>query len=172
MRWMIAGAIAAVLLFAGCGGRPEDKAVVAAPTKSATDYFPIAVGGNIVRMQLAVRPQEMQTGLMFRRDLPRDGGMLFIYERPQEMGFWMRNTPTPLDIGFFDAEGVLQEIYAMHPFDERTVLSQSDRLRFALEVNQGWFGDNGVRPGTKLDLEAVGEALRARGFEPARFGLR
>ncbi|MBI5691250.1 MAG: DUF192 domain-containing protein [Verrucomicrobia bacterium] len=122
-------------------------------------------------MQLAVRPLEMQRGLMERRDLGRDDGMIFIYDRPQAMSFWMRNTPTPLDIGFFRGDGVLAEIYPLHPFDEKSVSSRSTDLQFALEVNQGWYRENGIKPGAKLDLAAVAAALRERGFDPARYGL-
>ena len=122
-------------------------------------------------MQLAVRPVEMQRGLMGRRDLGPHDGMLFVYEREQGMSFWMRNTPTPLDIGFFDSAGVLQEIHPLYPFDERTVGARGQRLRFALEVNQGWYRKNGVKPGASLDRAALAMALRARGFEPSRYGL-
>ena len=147
------------------------KAAVAAAPKSVADYFPIQVGGKTVRMQLAVRDAEMQRGLMERRDLGRDDGMLFVYARPQPLQFWMRNTPTPLDIGFFDASGTLQEIYPLHPFDEKTVKSRGDALQFALEMNQGWYRENGVPPGAKLDLKALAEALKARGFDPKKFQL-
>jgi uncharacterized membrane protein (UPF0127 family) len=88
------------------------------------------------------------------------------------MSFWMRNTPLPLDIGFFSPEGELKEVYSMLPFDETPIHSQDVRLQFALEMNQGWFHDNGVRPGAKLDLVALGEALKARGATPGEFGLR
>lgn len=146
---------------AGDGGGP----------KTVADFFPIAVGGKTVRMQLAVRSGEMQRGLMERRDLGRDDGMIFVYEKPQQMQFWMRNTPTPLDIGFFSPEGRLEEIYPLHPFDEKTVSSRASRLQFALEMNQGWYRENGVKLGAQLDLKALSEALKARGFEPRRFGL-
>lgn len=151
----------------------QEKASAAAATvpKTVSDYFAINVGEKTVRMQLAVRSAEMQRGLMGRRDLGADDGMIFIYERPQQMSFWMRNTPTPLDIGFFNREGVLEEVYALHPFDENTVASHGRSLQYALEVNQGWFRANGVKPGAKLDLKALTAALRARGFEPRRFGI-
>ncbi|MBI4624333.1 MAG: DUF192 domain-containing protein [Verrucomicrobia bacterium] len=135
------------------------------------DYFPIKIGDKVVRLQLAVRPEEMERGLMDRRDLGRDDGMIFIYEKSQRMQFWMRNTPTPLDIGFFDQGGKLEEIYPLYPFDERTVSSRSEELRFAVEMNQGWYRDNGVKPGAQLDLKALAAALKARGFEPKRYGL-
>lgn len=140
--------------------------------KTVADFFPMKVGDKVVRMQLAVRDHEMQRGLMERRNLGRDDGMIFIYERPQKMQFWMRNTPTPLDIGFFSPEGVLKEIYALHPFDEKPVGSTGTDLQFALEMNQGWFRENGATPGAQLDLEALADALKARGFEPAKYGLK
>ena len=55
-------------------------------------------------MQLAVRPKELERGLMERRDLGTDDAMVFVFERPQPMSFWMRNTPTPLDIAYFSPE--------------------------------------------------------------------
>lgn len=122
-------------------------------------------------MQLAVLPHEMERGLMGRRDLGPDEGMLFVYRVPQQMNYWMRDTPTPLAIGFFTAEGELAEIYPLLPFDERTVSSRSGRLQFALEMNQNWYRDHGVKAGAKLDLKALAEALKARDFEPRKFGL-
>jgi uncharacterized membrane protein (UPF0127 family) len=164
----LAVALAAPLFPAGCSA--EKPAVVAAP-KSLTEFFPIKVGGKTVRMQLAVLEPEMQRGLMERRDLGRDDGMIFVYPKPQQMSFWMHNTPTPLDIGFFDDGGMLEEIYQMHPFDETTVRSRSTRLLFALEMNQDWYRDNGLKPGAQLDMKALLAALKARGFEPRKFGL-
>lgn len=157
--------------FVACAKEPAPAAAVAAAPKTVADFFPIGVGGKTVRMQLAVRLPEMQRGLMERRDLGRDDGMLFVYEKPQQMSFWMRNTPTALDIGFFNAAGVLEEIYPLHPFDERTVSSRGTRLRFALETNQGWYAANGIKPGAQLDLMAVAAAMKARGFSPAAYGL-
>jgi uncharacterized membrane protein (UPF0127 family) len=159
---------AVALVLTGCNKDGPDKP--AAP-KTAADYFSIKVGERTVRMQLAVLPVEQQQGLMFRRDLGPDDGMLFPYRTAQAMGFWMRNTSTPLDIGFFDGDGVLQEIYQMYPHDETAVRSRGDRLRYALEMNQGWYRGNGVRPGAKLDLAALAAALKARGFDPVPFGL-
>jgi hypothetical protein len=136
------------------------------------DWFAIKVGEETVQMQLAVFPAEMERGLMQRRDLGRDQGMLFIYGTPTQMSFWMRNTPLPLDIGFFSPDGELKEIYTMLPHDETPIRSRSEALTFALEMNLGWFNENGVKPGARLDLAAVREALKARGVELEAFAPR
>lgn len=163
-RLLLVAAMGLLLGLTACGS--DRPAATAEPLKTVSDFFPIKVGERVVRMQLAIQPVEQQRGLMFRRDLGRDDGMIFIYDRPQQMGFWMRNTPTALDIGFFDPAGRLQEIYPMHPFDERTVSSRGSNLIYALEMNQNWFRENGVKPGAQLDLKALTAAMKARGYDP------
>ncbi len=95
--------------------------------------------------------------------------MLFVYERPQQLSFWMRNTVIPLDIGFFDPGGRLLEVRQMEPHDETPVPSRSSNVQYALEMNQGWFASSGVEHGARLDMEAVSEALEQRGFETGRY---
>ncbi len=150
-----------------CGEKP----VRTAP-KTIDDRFAIKLGAQTVQMQVAVLPDEVQRGLMFRKTMGRDEGMLFVFPRSQQMSFWMRNTTLPLDIGYIDAAGVLREIYPLYPLDERAVSSRGHDMQFALEMNQGWFKDRGVKPGDKLDLAALREALKAREIRPEAFGLR
>ncbi len=175
MRRFVSSSVSVVVImlavaFAACA---KDRATGDEPAvrKTVSDFFSIKVGNKTVRMQLAVLPQEQEHGLMERRDLGRDDGMLFVYAKPQQVNFWMRNTPTPLDIGYFDESGTLLEIYAMQPFDETTIPSRSAHIKFPLEMNQGWFAQNGVKPGAQLDLKALAAALNERGFEPRKFGL-
>jgi len=156
-------------LLAGCSRADSGKDTA---FKTVDDRFGIRVGERTVQMQLAVRADEQEKGLMFRQSMGADEGMLFVFGVPQQMGFWMRNTLIPLDIGYFDSSGELKEIYPMYPRDERTVSSHGRNLQFCLEMNQGWFKQNGVRPGAKLDLKAVADAIRARGLKPEAVGLR
>jgi len=142
------------------------------PFKTVSDYFAVSVGDKTVRMQFAVNMPEMQKGLMGRKSLEPDEGMLFVYPKPQSMSFWMHNTPLPLHIGFFDENGVLREYYALYPFDENTVKSRGTNLQFALEVRQGWFLENKVFAGARIDLTAIAAALEARGFDPEKYGLK
>jgi uncharacterized membrane protein (UPF0127 family) len=153
---------------AGCD---QTEAKKDEPLKTVADYFDIKVGSKVVHMQLAVTGAEQQHGLMDRRDLGADQGMLFIFDHPQQMSFWMHNTPTALDIGFFDDGGLLEEIYPMQPFDENSIHSRSTMLTLALEMNQGWYQSNGVKPGAQIDLKALVAALKARGFDPKRLGV-
>ncbi|MBE7537557.1 MAG: DUF192 domain-containing protein [Opitutaceae bacterium] len=132
--------------------------------KTVADEFEISLGGKVLFLQLAVTPAEQQRGLMERRDLKPGHGMIFVFERPQAMSFWMRNTPLPLDIGFLDASGVLREHYPLYPYDENVVRSRSSELQFAVELKQGWFRENKVFVDAKLDMKALAAALEARGF--------
>ena len=162
-------ALAGLALLTACG---EAKKEVPPAVKSFEEFFPIKIGDRTVRVQIAALPPETQQGLMFRKELGADDGMLFVFTRPQQLGFYMRNTTIPLDIGYLDAKGVLREVYPLHPLDERSVVSRARDLQFALEVNQGWFKRNGVAPGAQLDLKAVAAALRARGLQPEAAGLK
>lgn len=160
--WVSVFAVLALVILGGCGA--EERAAKQEPAPVST-WFPARVGSVTLSIQLAVTEPEMARGLMGRRDLAQNQGMLFVYRAPTRMSFYMRNTPTPLDIGFFDTEGTLREVYPMYPFDETSVTSRASDLQYALEVNQGWYAANGLRPGAKLDLEAVRKAMRERGFE-------
>lgn len=161
--------LALSLSLTACGG---SESVKNAAPKSADDRFAIKVGDRTVLAQIAALPPELQKGLMFRKTMGEDEGMLFVFTSPQPQGFWMRNTTLPLDIGYFDPAGELKEIYPLYPLDERTVTSRSRDIQFCLEMNQGWFQRHGVKPGAKLDLKAVAEALKARGLKPEAAGLR
>lgn len=132
-----------------------------APADAGT-YFPIAIGGQALQLQLALTPSEQQRGLMFRESLPKDHGMLFLFDRPERRGFWMQNTSIPLEIGYFDAEGRLREVHKLFPFDENAVSSTSAQILIAVETNRGWFEANQVTTGAMIDLDALENALKRR----------
>jgi uncharacterized protein len=156
-------------LLAACS-RAEPPA--APPVKTIADTFPLRIGDQVIQAQIAMTSLEQQQGLMQRRDLASDGGMLFVYPAPIRMSFWMRNTPTPLDLACFDAQGLLGEVLALHPFDETPRLTQRDTYTLALETHQGWFAEHGLKPGeARLNLADVAAALTARGFAPRRYGV-
>ena len=163
---LVLGAVSAALGLSGCGGTEK-----APEPKPLAEYFPIKIGDRVARLQVAVQRAEQQRGLMERTTLGADDGMLFIYQQPQQMSFWMHNTLLPLDIGFFDGTGELREVRQMVPHDERSGKARSAEIVFAVEMNQNWFRERGVKPGAKLDVAALKAALKARGAEVQRYPL-
>jgi len=84
---------------------------------------------------------------MFRKEMDNEHGMLFVYERPRKLGFWMKNTYLPLSIAFIDASGTIISIQDMEPLDEETIHRSPGPALWALEMNQGWFAEHGVSVG-------------------------
>jgi Uncharacterized conserved protein len=155
------------LVLAACAPKPDSTAA-----ESIETYFPIQLGDQSIEMQLALVPAEQAQGLMYRDPLPKDHGMLFVFNKAEQRSFWMRNTKIPLDIGYIDARGRLIEIHALYPFDETPVKSFNKEILMALEMNQGWFKNKGLTPGAQLDLDALVTAIRARGQNPANYALQ
>ncbi len=103
-------------------------------------------------VEVADRPDTRQIGLMFRKKLPEDEGMLFIFEESQMLDFWMKNTYLPLDIAFISSSGIIINIESMKPLDEGPRYRSQSPARYALEVNQGWFARRGIKPGDKINF--------------------
>ena len=112
-----------------------------------------------VEAEIAADAASREEGLMWRKSVPAGSGMIFIYPRDERMRFWMKNTLVPLSIAFIDSRGVLREILDMEPLDLTGVQSGGFR-RFALEVPQGWFAENGIAAGSALSQETL-DALKA-----------
>jgi len=122
----------------------------------------LRVGDKTITVEFAITRSEQSKGLMFREGIAEDHGMLFIYQRPQRMSYWMKNVDFPIDIGFFTADGVLREIYPLYPQDTLSRKSIRDDMLYALETRHDWFKDHKIRPGATIDLETVEQALAAR----------
>ena len=99
---------------------------------------------------MADSDQTRRDGLMFRRELPGNDGMLFVFEQPDVQCFWMRNTLLPLSIAFIADDGTIVNIEDMAPQTEDPHCAKKP-VRYALEMAQGWFKDHGIAAGKKLD---------------------
>lgn len=115
----------------------------------------IQVGRHSIVVEVADEPSELSHGLMFRKTLEPDQGMLFVFPDEAVRGFWMKNTFIPLSIAFFNRSGKLIDIQDMAPvvseIQEKVPLYQSKGpAQFALEMPQGWFRKKGVKPGQRL----------------------
>lgn len=122
---------------------------LAAATAGAQMLLPLTIGANALRVEIADTDQARQAGLMNRDKLPEEQGMLFVYDQPRRLSFWMKNTRIPLDIAFIDADGIIVQIESMQPYDESHWVSD-EPARYALEVNQGWFDRRRVKVGDRV----------------------
>jgi len=111
-----------------------------------------------ITVELARTDEERAKGLMFRKTLPDGQGMIFIFDRDQQLSFWMKNTLIPLSIAFIASDGRIVEIKDMQPND-LTSIKSSRSVRYALEVPQGWFGRVNVKAG---DIVKIDSALSAQ----------
>lgn len=109
----------------------------------------IVVNSETLTVEVARTPDQRVKGLMFRDSLAQNRGMLFVFEQPQIMKFWMKNTYIPLDIAYIDQNGEIMEIHQLQPRSESTVYSSSYCV-YALEVNRDWFKINNIETGDKI----------------------
>ena len=133
----------AVLLFcAGIAGA-EDMPQTALPREK------LSVGIHQIDTQLAVTSEQREIGLMFRKEMPPHEGMLFVFEQPSRMCFWMKNTVLPLTAAFIADDGSIVNLENMKPQTTDSHCSAKP-VRYVLEMNQGWFAKRGIKPGTKI----------------------
>jgi len=110
----------------------------------------LSAGIHIIRAEVADSDDTRSHGLMFRRELPGNDGMLFVFEQPDVQCFWMRNTILPLSIAFIADDGTIVNIEDMAPQTEDPHCAKKP-VRYALEMAQGWFVQHGIKAGKKLD---------------------
>lgn len=109
----------------------------------------LSVGEHQLFVHVARTEEERALGLMHRRDLPADEGMLFLCDEKAEQCFWMKDTPLPLSIAFLDDDGTIVRIDDLEPHSLEAS-SSGQPVQHVLEVNQGWFAERGIAPGMQL----------------------
>ncbi|QIL72668.1 DUF192 domain-containing protein [Diaphorobacter sp. HDW4B] len=118
----------------------------------------ITAGMYLIDAQVAMTPREREIGLMFRKDMPVQEGMLFVFEQPATQCFWMKNTLLPLTAAFVADDGTIVNLADMKPMTEDSHCSAKP-VRYVLEMNVGWFDKRGIKAGTRLS---------GRPFTPAK----
>jgi uncharacterized membrane protein (UPF0127 family) len=108
--------------------------------------IPLYLKDKNIWVEVAKTPEEMSQGLMGRKHLDKDAGMLFIFENEGYHAFWMKNTFIPLSVAFINKEGRIVKITNMKPL---TLVSHAPPrpILYALEMNKGWFSSNGIKEG-------------------------
>ena len=109
-----------------------------------------SVGGIPIRIQVVDDEAGRKKGLMYRQNMNKDEGMLFVHDTPDLCGYYMKNTYIPLSIAYADEEGTIFQIEDMNPGDLTSVMAIQPAL-YALEMNQGWFDDNGIVIGNIIE---------------------
>ncbi|NWG75912.1 MAG: DUF192 domain-containing protein [Rubrivivax sp.] len=140
VRWWSSGLALALLWLAGAAPAQEPQRL---PTVTLT-----AGMHNIVAM-VAQTPEQRAVGLMHRREMATHEGMLFVFEQPATQCFWMKNTLLPLTIAFLTDDGTIVNLADMQPQSLDSHCSARP-VRYALEMNQGWFARRAIKPGFRL----------------------
>ncbi|WP_300654190.1 DUF192 domain-containing protein [Hydrogenophaga sp.] len=109
----------------------------------------LSAGMHLINAQVAATPQQRAVGLMFRKEMPVNEGMLFAFEQAAEQCFWMKNTLLPLTAAFVADDGTIVNLADMQPQSLESHCS-SKPVRFVLEMNQGWFSKRGLKAGSRL----------------------
>jgi uncharacterized membrane protein (UPF0127 family) len=102
--------------------------------------------------EVAATPEQQQRGLMFRRELGPDRGMIFPFDPPQPVGFWMKNTLIPLDMVFIRSDGTIARIATAAPLDE-TAVESGEPIAAVLEIRGGRSAELGIRAGDRVDWQ-------------------
>jgi uncharacterized protein len=115
-------------------------------------------GKESFAVEVADDGDERALGLMNRPAMDPAGGMLFVYDSPRRVGFWMKNTLIPLDMIFADATGTVTRVHSMAvPLDE-TPIDGGEDVQFVLEINGGLAEKLGIAPGAELRHPAIGNS--------------
>jgi uncharacterized membrane protein (UPF0127 family) len=161
LRRVAAGAL--LLLLGGCG-RNE---IAGAPTNSAPQQtqsylnhaqprlpsIKLWIGAQEMVTEMCLTPTQTATGMMYRKQMGENEGMIFVFGRPHRTAFYMRNTTVPLSAAYIDPEGTILEIHDLQPLNETPVEASTDKIQYVLETPQGWFKKNNIGVGTLIRTE-------------------
>lgn len=113
------------------------------------DVISLTAGINVIKAEVAAAPAQRERGLMLREKMAPNDGMVFVFEGPAEVCMWMKDTILPLSVAFIDGAGKIVNIEDMQP---QTLESHCAKrlVRYALEMNIGWFKQKNIKPGTVI----------------------
>jgi uncharacterized membrane protein (UPF0127 family) len=153
-----AAILCTLLLFACCQGErlpePQETPSAAKPKSPQPTPRPglhkLTIRDAVVYVDIAQTTEAREQGLMFRKNMPENEGMLFIYAEPDMLSFWMKNTEIPLSLAYIDETGRIFQFVDMKPHDETSHKSTAP-AQYVLEVNVGWFRKHGVKTGDVIE---------------------
>ncbi len=120
-----------------------------APAVSQMSRMELTAGFHRIEAEVAADQANRMQGLMNRKSMPANQGMLFVFTQTDRHCMWMRNTFLPLSVAFLDDQGRILNIEDMKPQTE-TNHCAAGPARYALEMNLGWFAGKGIKPGLRI----------------------
>jgi len=113
------------------------------------------VGAEIFDAELALTPEQGETGLMYRTNITDETAMLFVLPEPilPPNGFWMTNCPMSLSAAYINRSGIIEEIHHLEKNDPTPVVAEHNDINFVLEVNDGWFARHNINTGMVMRTE-------------------
>ena len=138
-------------LSCGCPKQKTDGELVPVDLNPVGTRYELQIEGKVLLVECALTGDQRSLGFMFRHDIPRGTGMLFVYPESDLLSFYMKNTPTPLSIAFIDSKGLIFQIADMEPFSLEPVRS-TEPARYALEVPRGYFRTIAIKTGSRMVL--------------------
>ena len=157
--------VGVALLLVGC------HKAVSSPSKSGTNWsnsfgdnepthaqprlptIKLYMGPDVVEAEMATTLKEIQTGMMFRTNIPESDTMIFVLPYPQRAAFWMKNCPVSLSAAYITPDGLIAEIHHLEHDDTNTVFSSVSNIQFVLETKAGWFKRHHIGVGTLIRTE-------------------
>jgi uncharacterized membrane protein (UPF0127 family) len=124
-------------------------ALAAAPALAQHPVAQLNAGMHLIRAEVVSDPGTRAQGLMYRKSMAQNAGMLFIFDEAAVHCMWMKNTLIPLSVAFIDDRGAIVNVEDMEPQTEASHCA-AQPVRYALEMNRGWFAARGVKPGSSL----------------------
>jgi uncharacterized protein len=126
------------------------------PTKAQPKLqtMKLFVGPETVTAELCLTEVQIGTGMMFRKEMAENEGMLFVFARPHRTSFYMRNTTLPLTAAYIDSEGIILELHDLQPLDETPVPAATENIQYVLEMNRNWFKRHNVAIGAAISCDA------------------
>lgn len=112
--------------------------------------IPLNIGIHMIQAEAAVTPAQREQGLMYREKMGPNQGMVFLFESATTICMWMKNTLLPLSVAFIDEQGKIVNIADMQPHSTESHCGEKP-VKYALEMNQGWFRQKNIKPGTLVD---------------------
>lgn len=125
------------------------------PTKAQPrlQTMKLFVGPEVITAELALTQIQVGTGMMFRKEMAENDGMLFVFARPHRPAFYMKNTTLPLTAAYLDSEGTILELHNLEPLNETPIEAATENVQFVLEMNRDWFKRHNISTGAVVTSE-------------------